>query len=120
MPFLQPRSDGVVLDGSGNGQVSFVIDNTNVRWIIDQVNVATSQPDNSIPVPRGDVYLNQVAPQNWEGGTSSGNRDIATGRSILYAGDVLYVVWTGGRPGDTATAIIRGTFDPAGVPIQDR
>lgn len=119
MPYLIPRSLSVTLDGSGNGQVAFTIDNTNQRWIIDQVKVLTSQGPTQLPVPRAQTYRNQVAPQFAEGGTYSGNFDVSTGRTILYTGDTLFVVWTGGVPGSLATAVIAGTFDPAGTPIQD-
>lgn len=120
MPYLIPRSQTVTLDASGNGQVAFSIDNSNVRWVIDQTNVATDQANNATPIPAADTYLNQIAPQAWQGGTYSGNKDIGTGRVVLYPDNVYYVVWTGGIPGSHATAVIAGTFDPQGTPIADR
>ena len=119
MPYLIPRSASVTLDANGNGQVTFAIDNTNVRWILDYVKVLTNQAATATPVPQANTYKNQVQPQNWEGGTYSGNLDIASGRTILYEGDTLFVVWSGGIPGSVATAVIDGTFDPAGVPLSD-
>jgi hypothetical protein len=122
VPYLIPRSQTTTLDGSGNGQVSFVIDNTNVRWIIDTVHVATVDASGNItttPVPQAKTYRNQVSPQTFAGGTFSGNFDTASGRVILYTGDTLFVVWTGGVPGSFATATIEGTFDPRGTPLQD-
>jgi hypothetical protein len=119
MPYLIPRTQNTTLDASGNGQVTFAIDNTNQRWIIDAVTVQTSQAPASTPVPQALVYRNAVTPQALEGGTYNGNFDTASGRVILYEGDTIYVTWSGGIPGSTATAIIHGTFNPAGVPLKD-
>ena len=51
MPYLIPRPASVVLDGDGNGTVSFGIDNSNQRWIIDEVAVQTDQAQTAAPVP---------------------------------------------------------------------
>ena len=119
MAYLIPRSASVVLDASGNGQVTFAIDNTNQRWLLDAVFVQTTQAPSQIPIPRADTYVNVISPAGWRGGTGSGNGDNATGRAILYVGDVLYVVWTAGVPGTKASATIDGTYDGAGSAIQD-
>jgi hypothetical protein len=122
MPFLTPRSKNTVLDASGNGQVTFEIDNTNQRWVLDTVVVQVVEEDGvtivtAAPIPVANTYLNQVSASGWRGGTQSGNQDQAAGRAILYTGDVLYVVWSGGVPGKTANATIDGTFDPAGMKL---
>lgn len=120
MPYLQPRSGSVTLDATGAGTVTFSVDNTNQRWIIDWVTVQTNQAPAATPVPRVISYQNQVgAPAGFRGGSNSGNLDSAQGRVILYPDDILYFVWSGGIPGSVATAVIAGTFDPAGVPLQD-
>ena len=119
MPYLIPRSDSVALDGDGNGQVTFAIDNTNQRWIIDTVSVQTSQAPTATPIPQAMVFLDDTTPQGLQGGTFAGSMDTAAGRCILYPDNMMIVAWTGGVPGTTATATIAGTFDPAGVPLQD-
>lgn len=119
MPRLIPRSLSTVLDGGGGGQVAFAIDNSNRRWSIDSVGTQTNQAPNTAPVPRATTYKNITGPQGFEGGTNSGNFDASSGRTDLYEGDVLYVVWTGGIPGTTATATINGDFTPAGAMPED-
>lgn len=119
MPYLQPRSKNVVLDANGNGQVVFAVDNTNQRWIITGGGCLTDQAAGSAPVPRCDAYQGAVTPQGWRGGTDNGVRDQFTGTVVLYPDDTLYFVWAGGVPGSTATAVITGTFDRAGVPLSD-
>lgn len=117
MPYLIPRPESVVLDGTGAGFVAFAIDNSNQRWIVDEVAVQTDQAQTATPVPTcifrtGDPYTG-----TFQGGTASGNLDVATGRIILYAGDTLYALWEGGIPGSKATATIGGTFTPAGAEL---
>lgn len=119
MGYLIPRTATVTLDGNGNGQVTFAIDNTNQRWVLDAVGVATDQALNTTPIPRADTYVNGTSNQNWRGGTFNGQRDLSSGRIVLYTGDTLYVVWTGGIPGSHATAVIDGTFDAAGATLDD-
>lgn len=108
---LIPRSASVTLDGTGQGYVSFEIDNTNTLWSIDSVRVRTNQAANTAPVPRADTYKNFLgAPQASEGGTFNGHFATSTGQTDLYVGDVLFVQWTGGIPGTVATATIFGDF----------
>lgn len=117
MPYLIPRPKSVVLDGNGNGTVSFSIDNSNQRWIIDEVAVQTSQAQTATPVPVCIFRTGDPVTGTFQGGTASGNLDVATGRIILYAGDTLYATWEGGVAGSTATATIGGTFTPAGAEL---
>lgn len=119
MPFLIPRSHATTLDANGNGQVEFSIDNTNQRWSIDAMSLHNTAALDSTPVPRVDIYQNTISGAGFRGGTDNGIRDVATGRLIMYPDDVIYVTWTGGIPGSEVAATIDGTFDPAGVPIQD-
>jgi hypothetical protein len=115
--YLIPRDKSVTLDSNGNGNVDFSIDNTNVRWVIDLVSVETNQAANSTPVPTCVFRLNDPVTGKFLGGTQSGALDTGNGRAILFTGDTLYAVWSGGIPGSIATATISGTFDPAGAKI---
>jgi hypothetical protein len=115
--YLIPRSLSAVLDANGNGQVGFSIDNSNQQWVIDGVTVQTDSLANATPVPTATVYLNNIEPSGFHGGTYSGNLDTATGGAVLFDGDTLYVVWSGGIPGSKATATIHGQFTRAGEPI---
>lgn len=124
MPFLIPRTKSVLLNAQGYGEVTFEIDNTNARWLLDSVNVQITDTGgnplpNSSPVPAANTYLNAITPNGWRGGTQNGNLDQGAGRAILYAGDVLYVVWTGGAPGTVGQATIDGTYTGAGQKIED-
>jgi hypothetical protein len=113
--YLKPRPGSAAVAADGSATVTFEIDNTNARWVIDEVTVQTSQAPGSVPVPQARLYLNFPGQQEaFQGGSNSGNMDTAAGRVVLYAGDILYVIWSGGIPGTKATAIIGGTFDPAG------
>lgn len=123
-PYLIPRTQKVTLDSNGNGTVTFEIDNTNKRWVLDSVHVQVTDANGnplptSTPVPAVNCYLNSVTPNGFRGGTLSGNLDTATGRAILYEGDTLYVVWTGGAPGTVGNVTIDGTYDGAGSKIDD-
>lgn len=115
MPYLRPRSQSAKLDVNGATVMSWQIDNLNQRWIIDYVSVQTDQPSSATPIPTVRFTLGQV----FVGGSQAGNLDVASGRVILYPDDVLTATWAGGVPGSTATATIAGTFDPAGLPLQD-
>lgn len=120
MPILIPRtSTQITLDANGNGQTTFAIDNTNARWVLDEIHVFTDQALTATPIPSVKTYKNAVTPQGFQGGTFSGQLGYASGRVVLYPDDVLYVVWTGGIPSTHAWATIGGTFDRAGAKIQD-
>jgi hypothetical protein len=115
--YLAPRSFPVTLDGNGNGNVAISIDNSNVRWIIDNIAVETNQAANTSPIPRCVFRMGDPVSGKFLGGTDSGALDTGSGRAILYAGDVMYAIWSGGVPGSIATATVTGTFDPAGATI---
>jgi hypothetical protein len=95
------------LDGNGNGQVVFKTYNANQSWLVTGVNVGTN--NTSAPVPVCGIYVNTPSSGgNLQGATWSGNRALATSRIIIGPCDQLFVVWTGGTPGDTATCSISG------------
>jgi hypothetical protein len=117
VPYLIPRPKSVKLDGNGNGTVSFAIDNSNQRWLIDEVAVQTDQAQTAAPVPACIFRTGDPVNGIFQGGTASGNLDVATGRIVLYEGDTLYAVFSGGIPGSTGTVTIGGTFTPAGAEL---
>lgn len=113
VPYLVPRTEHVTLDQAGGGSVSFQIDNTNQRWVIDLATVSTDQTA-SAPVPVCLCYLDGT----FAGGTRQADMDTGQGRIVLYPDSVLEFRWSGGVPGSVATATIAGTFDRAGVPLE--
>jgi hypothetical protein len=117
VPFLIPRPKSVTLDGSGNGTVSFSIDNSNTRWLIDEIAVQTNQAQTATPVPSCIFRTGDPVNGIFQGGTASGNLDTATGRILLYEGDILYATFQGGIPGSVGTVTIGGTFTPAGAEL---
>lgn len=114
MRYLIPRTQTVKLDSSGAGTATIVIDNSNQRWIIDLATVSTDQAD-AAPVPTCLIYLDET----FMGGSRQGNMDTAQGRVVMYPDSVLSARWSGGIPGSIATVSVSGTFDPAGLPLDD-
>lgn len=105
------RSDHVTLDASGNGTVYLQPEVHWDQWEVTRVVVKTTQPSGSTPVPTAEVYLNDEVPfDNHHGGTRDGDLDVAQGSILLHAGDQLLIVFTAGRPGDTAMASAHGPY----------
>lgn len=105
-----PIYQTVVLDGAGNGAVSFQANGSNVRLSNITFAVATAGSQASCV-----IYKGQVAPGNRvfnsNSGSTGGN---AQGNVDLFDGETCYVVWTGGDPGATATATFTGGRIPFG------
>ena len=99
----------VQLDGSGNGSVQFVSDNANQAWKVTNLSVYTA--NTTPPVPVAGIYLNGTGSvANQQGAAWSGNRASAACNIEVGSCDTLIIQWTGGNPGDTATAVLSGTF----------
>lgn len=99
-----PISQSVTLNGSGNGQVRFQA--TDKKLEINNLSVLVSSATNESIAT---VYKNNVGSQyrlsgSYAGSTGDSNNDTV----YLNQGESLYVVWTGGDPGATATATISG------------
>lgn len=102
------RRKAVVLDGGGNGSVSFGVDySSNHKWVIDDIVVATSQSSTSPPYPTATVYLGGQQVGVSEGATWTGNQDVLRGSTEMTLDD-LTVAFTGGLAGSTATVVIEG------------
>lgn len=102
------RRGSVVLDGSGNGTVTFgVTFSSNHKWVIADVLVATSQSSTQSPYPTAIAYLGGQQVGVSEGATWTGNQDVMRGQIEMTADD-LNIAFTGGLAGSTATAVIEG------------
>jgi hypothetical protein len=100
----------VTLDGTGRGAVSFQATGSNLR--ITNISVRATSADNQAVAT---VYKGQIGDPYRLSGTNSGS----TGDSIstpidLFDGETVYVVWTGGDVGATATATFSGNAIPKG------
>jgi hypothetical protein len=105
-----PIPSQVVLDGTGAGTVSFQPNGNNARITTLFVKVATSVKQAVVT-----IYKGQVSDSNIVGNTNSGSTGApAFGNIDLFDGETLYVVWTGGDAGATATATFVGQTIPFG------
>lgn len=103
-----PIPSNVVLDGSGNGTLTFQPNGSNARITNLYVNVATS-----VAQAVCTIYKGQVAPSNIIDSTNSGSTGAsAKGAIDLTDGETLYVVWTGGDAGARAFATFTGVVIP--------
>jgi hypothetical protein len=105
---LVRRRKSVVLDGNGNGSVSFGVDwSSNHKWVVSDIIVATSQASTQAPYPTATAYLGGQQVGVSEGATWTGNQDIMRGQVEMTADD-LTVQFTGGLAGSVATAVLEG------------
>lgn len=103
-----PIPQTVVLDGSGNGSIGFQPNGSNARITTLYVKVDTTVSQAAVT-----LYKGQVADSNIIGNTNSGSTGApAFGNIDLVDGETLYVVWTGGDAGSTATATFSGVTIP--------
>ena len=104
---LQPfNSQGtVILDASGNGTVRLAPVGTD--WYVDRIAVKVSSHTLEA---KAAVYQSQITDQNYVTGTLIGSTgDTSTGDNlILMDGTPMYVVWTGGDVGATASVFVFG------------
>ena len=98
-------SASVVLDGSGNGSVRLAP--TASKWEVDSISVKCSTAVNEA---QARVYKNNVGDMFIaDSGTYAGSTgDTSDTKHYIEDGQSLYVVWTGGDAGATATAIVAG------------
>lgn len=103
-----PIPASVVLDGSGNGTVTFQPNGKNARITNLYVRVSTST---SQAVCR--IYKGQVGDSYLINSTNSGSTGAAANGTIdVQDGETLYVVWSGGDAGATAIATFVGNTIP--------
>jgi len=98
----------VVLDASGGGQVSLGPDSPGpANWRVTGIVVQTNRPGKS-PIPRVQIYLNEVDPTNSLGVSFNGSFQPFGGEQVLTRGQHLIIAWSGGQAGDQATATVNG------------
>jgi hypothetical protein len=96
------------LDGSGNGTVTFQPNGSSARITNLFVKVSTTTAQATCT-----IYKGQIADGNAINTTNSGSTGSAASGAIdLTDGEVLYVRWTGGDAGATATATFTGITIP--------
>jgi len=98
-------SRSVVLNGSGNGAVALGPTFTGETWHVTNTAVSTSS---AAAHPKAQVFLGVPIPGNLRDATYAGDNDSSDTVYDLRAGQILTVVWTGGDPGATATAVLSG------------
>lgn len=95
----------VILDGSGNGTVTFGPDRNS--WVIHTISVNVSS---NADEPTANIYRGTPNPSSLLTGTYSGshNTDSDVNDNPLYPGEVYTCQWLGGDPGATATVSFTG------------
>lgn len=102
------RGLSTVLGASGGGQVELGPQNgTAANWRVTSVIVQTSRPYLA-PIPRVQLYLNEVDPTNSLGLGPDGSFGTFVGEHTLSRGAKLIAVWSGGQSGDVATMTVNG------------
>lgn len=97
----------VTLGSTGGGQILLGPDAGPANWRVTGLTVQTNRPGQA-PVPRVQIYLDQVDPSQSQGLNYDGSFAQATGEVTLSRGSHLIAVWTGGQAGDIATFTVTG------------
>lgn len=100
----------VVLDASGNGQVSLAPESFRT-WTVTHLNVRTTQGPTQTPVPQCTVYLGMVGDSNILSQTWNGSRSTAVGATVVQPSQPLIIRWENGVAGTTATVSVYGTME---------
>ena len=102
VPIRDSRS--VILDGSGNGSVSFGPGRPNTRWVITgvSVSVATKVLEATGVLTRGGLRVSETFT------ASSGDSDNELPVDPLWPGETYIFTWTAGDAGQRATLAFRG------------
>jgi hypothetical protein len=108
-------ADSVTLDATGAGQVQLTPGSED--WLILSTRVTCVMPLTTSPEPAVVTYRSTVSPSNQLDATPSGSSDTSDTRILLTAGETLIVTWTGGPPGQVATARVAGVATPPGQAI---
>jgi hypothetical protein len=101
----------VTLDGSGNGTARVGPAAHGVVW---RPTVASLKVSTSVQSPTCLIYAGSSAtPDNFVDGTYTGSQNSTSNidGQVLYLGQYVFAVWTGGDPGAQATIALSGTKD---------
>jgi len=103
VPFQDSRS--VVLNGSGNGSVTFGPQRN--QWQMERVSVSVSSNANE---PSANIYRGTANAGTFISGTYSGSNDTDSDfrDRPMWPGEFYTCVWTDGDPGATATVSFGG------------
>jgi hypothetical protein len=115
------QSQSTMLDGSGNGIITFT-PAVGQYWAITLIRVATISQN--IPYPYCAVYqgpIGQFTPSFFVDSTYTGQSDSSSMMSgtLTAFGNAVTVQWTNGTPGDTATATIFGVSSDVPPTVDD-
>jgi hypothetical protein len=111
-----PLSVSVLLNGSGNGSVSIGPQRVREHWQVQSVAVSVAFPANQDkPTNESKCAVNvgspPATPGNFYGQTPTGSTgDTCSVGTEILTGQLIIVTWTGGDPGELATAVITGTY----------
>lgn len=100
----------IVLDSSGNGTLTFFPEYARERWLVNFINVTCTSAAASTLVPTMTMYRSAPVAAYRIGGSYNGLGDTnSTDQILLNMNESIYMVWTGGDPGQTATARLEGS-----------
>lgn len=102
-------TESVTLDATGAGQLELRVDGGQV-WTVQRMTVSCTGPTD--PMPSCYVYDGPAADAYLIDATWTGTQDVSDfGTPLeLLDGEYLTFRWTGGTPGEVATARLVGTF----------
>lgn len=96
------------LGAGGTGQIELGPESgTSANWRVTSVIVQTDRPYQA-PIPRIQLYLNEVSPANSLGLGPDGSFGTFVGEHTLSRGSKLIAVWSGGQAGDIASMTVNG------------
>lgn len=100
-------SRSVILDGNGNGIVTFGPTRPNTEWIIHRVSVKVTSNANE---PQANLYRGTVNDGTLISGTYSGSNDTdsSVNDGSMYPGEYYTCEWLHGDVGAVATATFFG------------
>lgn len=103
----------VVLDGSGNGQVQLSPDGSHEHWYPTVVSVKVAPPitnEAACKIYAGPTPTDAYFVDGTLSGSTGDSTDHISGHEIAKTREpYIYAVWTGGDPGQQATARVIGT-----------
>jgi hypothetical protein len=97
----------VTLNASGGGTATLGPVNGPPIWHVTKVSVKTSRPGLA-PVPTFDLYLGSQDQHGYQESSYDGSYDSTDVDLILFKGQQIIGVWTGGQSGDVATLSLYG------------